>query len=688
MLPLCLTACRRQRNLAESMGYDLSKSVVPSAIPTHDFDAESSAIQGPVSRAMYTPEPPRLRSDRELVPHDMTLQEVVFLALSNADVIRQRGQFLSPNNSLLRSPEGVTTAYDTAIQSSGVLFGQRGYEAALSEFDTQFTTRMIWGNSTTVQNTNSAGVRAGSVLSDDTAQFQAVMQRALLSGGQFGLSHTWNYSSNTMLSGTRMFPSVYEGFLRAEFRQPLLAGAGQRYTSIAGPISENIQGVTGVQQGMLIAKINNLITQCDYEINVVNFIHDVETQYWQLSAAYKVYEIESESLERAERILEMVEARADAPGGDLSRVVEARDGVLQADQRILDALEGIYTNETQLRLLMNYPGEDERTIRPIDVPVLSDVQLEWGRALSDALNRRPELRRQKQVLKNAQLQLEAAENLNRPRLDFVASGQFNGLGDYLLGPSHTDGTDRSLGSAYGRLLATRETGWNLGGEVSFPLGFRFTKQQVQNNELRVIEAMRILEAQEAEVLAELTSAFQKVDKAYLAMEKQAEIVDNAEDRLSAAHAQYESNRDGRGYLDLDSLNRAREISSQAHVQLAQAQIEYSLALTEIEQRCGRLLDHFGVTLEFGDDRARSYVSPLPPEVQSPLPVSPELGPHPIEDPQPTPADEPSRTDVIREPGQEVSLFVEPDEALFSENSNASTAEDAVEIQSAASEDEP
>ena len=89
------------------------------------------------------PEPPLLINRKEIVHWDMSLQDVIFHALANSKVIRQGGQFLSPNNSLLRSPEGVPTVYDRAIQSTGVLFGQRGEQAALSEFDAQFNTRML-----------------------------------------------------------------------------------------------------------------------------------------------------------------------------------------------------------------------------------------------------------------------------------------------------------------------------------------------------------------------------------------------------------------------------------------------------------------------------------------------------------------------------------------------------------------
>ncbi len=108
---------------AESMGYENTYAVLPAHIPEYEHDAETQAFTGTVSNAILAPEPTRLRSNKELVPWDLTLQEVVFYALSNAQVIRQSGQFLSPNNALLRSPDGVPTAYDTAIQSSGVLFG-------------------------------------------------------------------------------------------------------------------------------------------------------------------------------------------------------------------------------------------------------------------------------------------------------------------------------------------------------------------------------------------------------------------------------------------------------------------------------------------------------------------------------------------------------------------------------------
>ncbi len=605
ILPVSLCACRQNQTLVEDDG---TYRVTPNRIRfdenlTYDKDLTvdddlTLADAERITTINYTmaPEPVRMRDRKAVIKWEMTLQEVIFHALSNSKVIRQGGgQFLSPNNSLLRSPESVPTVFDLAIQSSGVLYGQRGEQAALSEFDAQFTTRFLYGSNSVIQNARFTGLPAGSALDETTGQFQTSLQKSLFSGGQIGLSNTWNYSSSNNVAG-RLFPSVYEGNMRAEYRQPLLAGSGSLYSMIAGPVSDNIQGVTGVQQGILIARLNNKIALTDFEISVTNYLRDVEMQYGKLHLAFQKHQIELQNKQDAERILGIVTARRDASGSELTRLVEAREGTLLAEQRVLEALDEVYKQESELRLLMGFTLKNERIIYPIDPPITAEMKLDWNAALSTALSRRPELRRQKAAVKSAELQLTAAENLDRPRLDLLASAQTNGFGNDLLGPRSAPGTTQPLGNAYDRLLRFNQTGWNLGVEYSQPLGLRFANQQVKNNELKLIKAMTILQAQEADVLHQMTAAFQSVDRTYLAMKNHEMLVRNAEDRMAAAEADYNSNKEGRGYLDLDSLNRARDIYAQAYVKLGQARLEYSMALTDVEYRCGRLLENYNVIL--------------------------------------------------------------------------------------------
>lgn len=594
------------------------------------------------SSILMAQEPIRPASYEETTFREMTLQDVIFEALSHAQVIRQNGDFLSPGNPLLRSPESIASIYDQAIQESGVLFGQRGVHAALSEFDTQFTTRMLWGNSSQIQNNQftSGGIPAGLPLVEDTTQFQAVLQKSLESGGQIGLSHNINYSSSN--APGRLFPSVYDGNVRIEFRQPLLAGAGEEYTAIAGPISENIQGVTGVQQGLLIARINNDQSLLDFELAVAEFIREVENHYWQLYVAYESYELRQLSLLQAQQIFDLVKDRKGSPGGDLSYYVEAQEGVLQAEATVEEAWDGIYTAEIALRNIMSVMVDSNVLIRPLDHPVVAEIDPNWDLSLGIAMTSRPELRKQKLAIKSAQLQLKAAENLNRPRLDFLLSGQSNAFGDDLMGARHTDGTNRPLGSAYHRLFNGTENGWNIGAEYSQPLGMRFAQTQVKNQELKLTKAIRTLEAQEMDVLHQLTQAFNDLERQYKAMQKQAAIVENAQQRLVAAEEEYNSNRDGRAYLSLDGINRARQMLTDAETDFLRRQVEYSLGTTQVEYRTGQLLQLRGVMFGrapqpgTGSPTLHSPMDAFIPLSLSPLPAATPLHEVPLETETPLP----------------------------------------------------
>ena len=607
---LVLSACR-PRFLTRT-GIDLAGP--PPAPPPVAAEVLPPETGQPVADAAIPfDEPMRLRNRRDLDPWDLSLQEAVFLALSHAEVIRQNSQFLAPNNPLLRSPDGTPTIYDPSLQQSGVLFGQRGVEAALSDFDTQFTTRMVWGNNEQIQNNpfTAGGLPAGATLDEDTAQFQAAIRKQFATGGQIGLSHSWNYSSNNSLG--RLFPSAYDGNVKAEFRQPLLAGAGADVTRISGPVSDDIQGVTGVQQGVLIAKINGDITLTDFEINVTTFLRDVERQYWQLYVAYRSVEAEIDGLKAAREVYDVVKVRSEAgaPGGGEARLVEAREGVLQSEQRSFKALDDLYAAEAQMRLLMGLPVNDGRFLRPIERPISAEISYHWESSLGEALVRRPELRRQKWVVKSEQLQLSAAENLARPRFDFVASGQANGFGNDLVGPVDAPGTNRELGSAYHRLMGLGETGWTAGFEYSQALGRRYVLTQVRNHEIRVAKALKILQAQETEISHELAAAFRDVDRTWIQSGTQQALVKNSRLRVEVARQEYVANRDGTAFLSLDALNRARDTLTQAETNAARSQVEYTLALTEIEYRCGRLLQCDNVTLQEGPHTTRPQVRHLP-----------------------------------------------------------------------------
>ena len=69
-------------------------------------------------------------------------------------------------------------------------------------------------------------------------------------------------------------------------------------------------------------------------------------------------------------------------------------------------------------------------------------------------------------MKSLRLQLQAADNLDRARLDFVSGYRVNRFGDHLSGGSS------QLADAHDDLYGGDNTGWTLGFEYFSPVGRR------------------------------------------------------------------------------------------------------------------------------------------------------------------------------------------------------------------------
>lgn len=550
-----------------------------------------------LSNEVFATEPRRLRNTRPDEVWDLSLAETIHLALMNSRLIRSSGSFMSPGNPVFANPDGMPTTMDPAIQETGVLYGQRGVEAALSEFDAQFTSSMLVGRNESVQNNRfiSGGLDPGDTLVDETGQFMAGLQKRLATGAQIGLMQTWNYSSSNV---DRLFPSVYDGALRAEYRHPLLAGGGVDYTRIAGPVSTNIQGVTGVQQGVIICRINNDIALADFELAVHNLLKDVEAAYWRLHFTYRALDVEERLLADTADAWNIVDGRSQfqGPGGGAAENADARDMCFATEGRLIAARDDMYSAEAELRRLLALPVNDGRIIRPIDEPVSAELLPDWETSLIEALSRRPELRRQKWNLKSLDLQRRAAENLTFPRLDLVGGYQLNGFGDNLLGPTNGGAPGQNLGNAYDGLLEGDHDGWNVGVEFSVPVGRRFALAQVRNLELRIAKAHAILEEQEREVSHEIAAAFRALDRTYLTARNCYNRWITADDRYQAVLQQYRA--DSRR-VTLDAVVRARDAVAQGELQYTQALVDYNSAMLELHFRTGRLLEINGISMSEG-----------------------------------------------------------------------------------------
>ena len=534
--------------------------------------------------------PPRtITAPTEDVIRDLGLAEALKLALENNPVIRSRNGFLSPGNAILSSPDRVASIWDPAIQETGVLFGGRGVTAALAAFDPEFTTTMIWGRNETPQNnTFISGGLSSSV--GETGNFTSTLRKQLGYGASLSVGHDWSYFGSNIPASTsvgggsfNLHPSTYTGNVNVGYRQPLLAGSGTEFTRIAGPVTQQFRGLSGVSQGVLIARINNDLTLTQFEQSAINLVKDVEDLYWELYLAYRKWDAAvtaRNSAQKSWRDTKVILDGGGKQGFTNSDEPLARDRFFQTRAQAEAALSELYRAETVLRRMLGLPASDGTVLRPSDELVTARFEPNWEANLVEALTQRVELRRQRWSIRSMELQLKAARSLVRPRLDMVGGYRINALGDDLFSNSRAP-----LSSGYRGLSHADHTGWNLGVEFTVPLGMRSANAQVKNLELRLAKARAVLDAQEMEISHELSDAIQQLAAHEAASRSNFNRRAAAQERVR----QFEIEVFNAGTKTLDDLLRAQVSRAEAEVAYYTSLVAYNQALANLHFRTGRLL---------------------------------------------------------------------------------------------------
>ena len=328
-------------------------------------ESKSQAIEGnrsqPIQAASTGVPLPR---DANTVPdafRDLTDSEMLSLAMANSPVLRPLGF------RVLDTPQGATTVFDSAIAATDPFFGP---QAALADFDTVLSASVNSQNNDRVFNNTTLG---GDVqeLVQDLVSINNSAQRRTRTGALLELNGTTNYDSNNRAGN--IFPDYWETQLEAGIRQPLLQGAGRQFNEIAGP---NAQPGFNFSNGIVIAKLNNKITDADFEIQVRRFVRDLYSAYWDLRREYRVYDSAVQARDLAYETWQhsLAMKKAKLSGGETHREAQARARYYNFRRQVLVALGGqsgqggLYVAERRLRQLVGVPIVDGGLLRPITQP--------------------------------------------------------------------------------------------------------------------------------------------------------------------------------------------------------------------------------------------------------------------------------------------------------------------------------
>ena len=564
-----LGGCRSSEKLSEPVS-SLSPVVQDIEYPDVERGAASlfdvEAIQ----------EPPSARRPQDSEKWPLTLDEAIRIALKNSQVVRDSG------GRVVSAPQGAVTVFDPAIQEADP---RSGVEAALSAFDAQFSSNVI-GEQTdrSFNNVFFGGGQAG--VTTTIADVQTGISKQTATGTQFSVSNATNYNRSSIPpSDFQRFSSVFDTLVIGELRHPLLQGAGAEFNRIAGP-----NATPGNYNGVLMARISSDVSLADFEIQVRNLLRDVETTFWELHFAYRDLDAKREGQTLSLEAWQLESQRVDAGIRTPDQEAFARQqyyanqaSVENALSGLLNGTGGVYAVERRLRSLLGLPTSDGRIIVPASDPIAIDTVFDWQDSLQTALNKRVELRRQQWQVKRSDLELVAARNFQKMRVDLVGQYRYRGFGDDLFGDHEA--------SAFDSLSTGNLQEWRVGMEISGPIGNRLGNAALRHAELRQMRERVILEEMERQISHELNAAFTELDRAYM-------VTRSHYNRRTATLIRLKSERDknDKGLADLDLVLDAQRQAVDAESGYYRALVDYNLAILNVFYTRGTLLEHHRVAL--------------------------------------------------------------------------------------------
>ncbi|TWU58836.1 Outer membrane efflux protein [Rubripirellula tenax] len=556
---------------------------------------DSEMIESVVAATASITAPLRPRDSNSVPDHffDMTEAEMLSIAMANSPVLRPLGIRIVEN------PAAVTTVYDPAIASTDPFFGPA---AALSEFDTRLSAGLSSQNNDRVFNNATLG---GDVqeLTQDLATLNTGVQKRGHSGTLFDFNTVHGYDNNNRAGNS--FPNYWENQYEVGVRQPILQGGGREFNLIAGP---NARPGFKFSNGIWIARLNNRISDAEFEIELRNFVRDLYSVYWDLKRQYKNYEnvLAAESV--AYDTWQSVWAKADSgvTGGEANKEAQARAKYYSYRRQAQIALggdgsqDGLYVVERRLRQMIGLPVVDSQLIRPIDAVATAPITFDYDALISRAMTYRTELMNQSLRVRKEELLLVAAKNFLLPQLDLIGRYRLRGFGDDLAG---NDGGQR-FASAYKDFFSLDHQEFEFGVEMGVTAGRRQAHAAVRHAALQINRERVVLAEQQRAVQHQISDAHAGVASTYAAMETSTAQVEASRTRLESSEVLFEADK-----LQIEFLLDAQEELLRAETQLAGDQTRYAMALVEINAATGSLLSDLGIHVQ--DTACRTHTLFMP-----------------------------------------------------------------------------
>jgi len=626
---------------------------------------EAEFLSATLPTAMPKVTRPRTTNDPEAREiWQLSLQDAIKIGLDNSEVIRviSLGAQGIPVGGFEPTPLNtgagagiasslgagtLTTIYDPALQETQIA-------QQLSQFDTNFTTQMLWGHSVAPFNnaisagTFLSGPRFPIIFNQDTFQFSSGVQKRSATGALMGVTHNINYLYSN--SPTNVTPSAYTTNLQLSLTQPLLGSA-----PLAGGQPGPAVGLEANRAPIVIARLTADASVWRFKAEVMAEVRSIEQQYWSLAQQHVQLWSSEKAVELAEEILKREQSELEVGRGTVADVAEAQQRLEQFRLDLVTKTSDVITTERQLRNLLGLPPADARRIVPVTAPTEARLEPDWDASLAQMLSFQPDIVQQQLNVRIRELQLLVSRNQLLPQLNFNALYQFNGLG-HNLDTAEAVMTGRPI-TAVDPLISTQQRAaglnsnpgqyrdfqqWQVGFNLQMPLGMRAPLANVRQSQYALLRERAFLQQIVHQTTHSLARFFLEVDANYKQFKTASRFRAAAAQRLEAQRAFYEEGR-----ITIDRYLDAVSQYASAVAQEAQFKTSYNISIVALEEAKGTLLAYDNIAVAEGPNPSKAYIQARDQQAahrRLPIPHDGDYHPNPVSGPaqlDPVPTQPPS-----------------------------------------------
>jgi outer membrane protein len=402
---------------------------------------------------------------------------------------------------------------------------------------------------------------------------------------QFGYSQTFQTGTNFQGSFTADKNSTNSSF---NFLNPSTGTTLQ--FMVTQPLLRN-RGLFPNRAPILIAQRNLKQAHAAFVGEVSDIILQIVGNYWNVVLAREILSVQQKSLDEAQRSYDHDKKALSLgalPPLDIyrseSQVASRRVGVIQAEYAVKQA-------EDQFRRGIAADLDPATRVLDLDLtdrpePVGELLSIDIPTALARAIANRPELEAAHQQLAIDELSVRLAHNNLKP--DLAISGFYTGNG---LSGNQVGGVNTGIGTSLSQSFRFAFPAYGATLSLALPI----KNHSAEANLADSLVNRRRDQYQEREtnqsISLEVTTTVHALEAAKLGMEAAKVAVDLAKDTLRADERKYELGAEPIFFV-LDAQTQL----AQAELNLIQSQVNFQLAVTQVDHATGDLLEHHHVQI--------------------------------------------------------------------------------------------